>query len=184
VNPIRWDLGEGLIVRTYLAGDAQDLFDLIDANRERLRPWMIWEPQTRSVADSLAFIQRSTSSATDMEGNGVWLDGVLIAGVGLAIDTMSNSGEIGYWIDGGHEGKGIVTRVCQRFFDFAFDELGLHRMELQAATDNARSRAIAERLGMTQEGVAKDGIRVADGYLDSVSYAILEDEWRARRVPA
>jgi len=57
-------------------------------------------------------------------------------------------------------------------------------MELQAATENARSRAIAERLGMTQEGVARDGIRVADGYLDSVSYAILEDEWRARRVPA
>jgi len=40
------------------------------------------------------------------------------------------------------------------------------------------------RLGMTQEGVARDGIRVADGYLDSVWYSILEDEWRARRVPA
>jgi ribosomal-protein-serine acetyltransferase len=183
VNPIRWDLGDGLIVRTYIAGDAQELFRLIDANRERLRPWMIWEPQTTSVADSLAYIERSASSSTDMEGNGVWLDGMLIAGVGLGVDTLSNSGEIGYWIDGGHEGKGIITRVCERFFDFAFEELGLHRMELQAASGNMRSRAVAERLGMAQEGVARDGIRVADGYLDSVVYAILEDEWRARRVP-
>jgi RimJ/RimL family protein N-acetyltransferase len=57
-------------------------------------------------------------------------------------------------------------------------------MELQAASDNLRSRAVAGRLGMYEEGVARDGIRVADGYLDSVQYGILEDEWRARRVPA
>jgi ribosomal-protein-serine acetyltransferase len=183
VKPIRWDLGEGLIVRTYIVGDAQELFDLIDANRERLRPWMIWEPQTTTVADSRAFIERCLAAETDMEGNGVWLDGALIAAVGLGVDTLANSGEIGYWIDGGHEGRGIITRVCERFFDFAFDELGFHRMELQAALTNVRSRAVAERLGMTQEGVARDGIRVADGYLDSVQYAILEDEWRARRVP-
>jgi ribosomal-protein-serine acetyltransferase len=184
VNPIRWDLGDGLVVRTYIADDAQELFDLVEANRERLRPWMIWEPLTRAVEDSRRFIERTTSSETDMEGNGVWLDGKLIAGAGLRVDTLPNSGEIGFWIDGDHEGQGIITRVCERFFDFAFDELGLHRMELQAAEPNERSRAVAERLGMTQEGVARDGIRVADGYLDSVSYGILEDEWRARRVPA
>jgi ribosomal-protein-serine acetyltransferase len=55
-------------------------------------------------------------------------------------------------------------------------------MELQAASDNERSRAVAGRLGMREEGVWRDGIRVADGYLDSVGYGILEDEWRARRV--
>ena len=184
MNPIRWELGDGLVVRTYIADDAQELFDLIEANRERLRPWMIWEPLTKTVEDSRRFIERTTSSMTDMEGNGVWLDGKLIAGAGLRVDTLPNSGEIGYWIDGDHEGQGIITRVCERFFDFGFDELGLHRMELQAAATNVRSRAVADRLGMTQEGVARDGIRVADGYLDSVSYSILEDEWRARRVPA
>jgi ribosomal-protein-serine acetyltransferase len=184
VNPIRWDLGAGLVVRTYVVGDAQELLDLVDANRDRLRPWMIWEPMTKAVEDTRAFIERSLAAETDLEGNGVWLDGVLIGGAGIRVDTLPNSGEIGYWIDGDHEGQGIITRVCERFFDFAFGELGLHRMELQAAATNARSRAVADRLGMTQEGVARDGIRVADGYLDSVSYSILEDEWRARRVPA
>ena len=77
----------------------------------------------------------------------------------------------------------FTTRACERFFDVAFDELGLHRMELQAASGNLRSRAVAGRLGMFEEGVARDGIRVADGYLDSIEYGILEDEWRARRVP-
>jgi ribosomal-protein-serine acetyltransferase len=184
VNPIRWDLGDGLVVRTYVLDDAPELFALVDANRERLRPWMIWEPQTTSPEDAQAFIERSLAAEHDLEGNGIWLDGTLIGGVGLSVDTMANSGEIGYWLNGAHEGRGIITRTCERFFDVAFDELGLHRMELQAASSNERSRAVAERLGMTLEGIARDGIRVRDGYLDSCQYALLEDEWRARRVPA
>ena len=183
MNQLLWDLGDGIAVRTYVAGDAEELFALVDANRDRLRPWMIWEPTTKTVDDTRAFIQACLAS-TDYEGNGLWLDGRLIGGAGLSLDTMANSGEIGYWVAGDAEGRGIVTRACTRFFDFAFDELGLHRMELQAALDNAKSRAVAERLGMHEEGIARDGCRVADGYLDSVTYGILEDEWRARRADA
>jgi ribosomal-protein-serine acetyltransferase len=182
VNQLQWDLGDGVAVRTYVVGDADELFALVDASRERLRPWMIWEPTTKSVDDTRAFIQACLAS-TDYEGNGLWRDGRLIGGIGLSLDTMANSGEIGYWLADGHEGKGLVTRACTRFFDFAFDELGLHRMELQAAVENVRSRAVAQRIGMREEGVARDGCRVAGGYLDSVTYGILEDEWRARRGP-
>ena len=183
MNTLRWDLGDGLVVRPYVLGDDEELFALVDANRVRLRPWMIWEPATTEVAHTRDFIQRCLD-ATDYEGNGLWLDGALIGGIGLRLDTMPNSGEIGYWIGGEHEGRGIVTRACARFFDFAFDELGLHRIELQAAVGNTRSRAVAERLGMRQEGIARDGCRVADGYLDLVSYGVLEDEWRAHRAVA
>ena len=180
MNQLRWDLGDGLTIRTYVLGDAEELFALVDASRERLRPWMIWEPTTTTVEDTRAFIQACLAS-TDYEGNGLWRDGRLIGGIGLSLDTMANSGEIGYWLGGDHEGQGIVTAACARFFDFAFDELGLHRMELHAAVGNERSRAVAARLGMHEEGIARDGCRVAAGYLDLVSYGILEDEWRARR---
>jgi ribosomal-protein-serine acetyltransferase len=184
VNALHWDLGDGLVVRTYALDDAQTLFDLIDENREHLRPWMIWEQTTKGPDDTRTFIQSCLDEPVSIEGNGIWVDGELAGGIGLEIDTLSNSGEIGYWLARPYEGRGIITRVCGRFFDMAFDELGLHRMELQAAADNARSRAVAGRLGMQQEGIARDGIRVADGYLDSVEYSILEDEWRARRVRA
>jgi ribosomal-protein-serine acetyltransferase len=182
VNQIYWDLGDGALVRSYALDDAQALYDLIDANREHLRPWMIWEHTTKSVDDTRTFIQSCLDEPVSIEGNGIWVDGELAGGIGLDIDTLSNSGEIGYWLAERYVGRGIVTRACERFFDMAFDELGLHRMELQAASGNVRSRAVANRLGMFEEGVARDGIRVANGYLDSVEYGILEDEWRARRV--
>jgi ribosomal-protein-serine acetyltransferase len=181
VNPILWDLGDGIVVRTYTPDDDRALYDLIDANRTHLRPWMIWEHTTKEPSDARAFIQRCLDSQSDVEGNGLWIGGVLAGGMGLTIETLANSGEIGYWLGEPFQGRGIVTRACERFFDLAFDELGLHRMALKAAVGNARSRAVAERLGMQQEGVLRDGCRVVDGYLDLVEYGILEDEWRARR---
>lgn len=181
MNPIFWDLGDGIVVRTLSPGDAEELFALVDANRARLHEWMIWEPTTLDPADTRAFIERSLASETDVEGNGIWVQGELAGTVGMTVNTLSDSGEIGYWIDSKHEGKGVVTRVCSRFFDLAFDELGLHRMELHAAAGNARSRAVAERLGMAQEGVARDGERVPGGYADRIIYGILEAEWRSRR---
>ena len=181
MNPIYWDLGDGLVVRTFTPDDAEESFALVDANRERLRPWMIWEPHTLSPDDSRAFIQRSLASETDLEGNGMWLDGRLAGGIGMRIDAGDSAGEIGYWVGGEFEGRGIVTRACRRFLRFAFEELGLHRMELCAATGNERSRAVAERLGMRQEGVLRDGVRTPEGFKDLVIYGLLDDEWRAQR---
>jgi len=181
VNPIYWDLGDGIEIRTFTPDDAEASFALVEANRERLRPWMIWEPTTTSVDDSRTFILRCLASETDIEGNGMWVDGRLAGGIGLRVDPQDAAGEIGYWIGGDFEGRGIITRACRRFFDFAFDELGLHRMELCAATTNVRSRAVAERLGMRQEGVLRDGVKTPEGHKDLVIYGILDDEWRAQR---
>jgi ribosomal-protein-serine acetyltransferase len=181
VNSVYWDLGDGIEIRTFTPDDAEESFALVDRNRDRLRPWMIWEPTTRSPDDSRAFILRSLASETDVEGNGIWVDGRLAGGMGLRVDVGDATAEIGYWIGGDFEGRGIITRACRRFFDFAFDELGMHRMELCAASGNVRSRAVAERLGMRQEGVLRDGVRTPDGFKDLVIYGILDDEWRAHR---
>lgn len=181
MKPIDWDLGDGVVIRTLAPDDADALFELVDANRARLHRWMPWVPTTVSPADTGAFIERSRASEHDLEGNGIWLDGRLVGSIGLRVDPLDQKGEIGYWIDGDAEGRGIVTRACERFCAFAFEELGLHRIELYAATENTRSRAVAGRLGMTPEGVAREAGRVPEGFVDLVGHAILADEWRARQ---
>src|SRR5215470_3786592 len=102
------------------------------------------------------FTAPSPASAPVLAGHRTWSEGRLAGTIGLRIDPGDANGEIGYWIGGEFEGRGIVTRACRRFFDFAFDELGLHRMELCAASENVRSRAVAERLGMRREGILRD----------------------------
>jgi ribosomal-protein-serine acetyltransferase len=171
------DLGDGARVRSLDPGDADALFALVEANRERLRPWMPWEPTTRSPDDVRAFIERSRASSSDAEANGIWVDGALAGTIGMSIDTLASAAEIGYWIDGTHEGRGIVTRACRRLIDEAFGAFGLHRVSLHAATTNVRSQAVAERLGMTREAVLREAERTVDGYHDMVVFSILEHEW-------
>jgi ribosomal-protein-serine acetyltransferase len=180
VNPIRWPIDDDAVVRTFAPDDAEMLFELVEANRDRLDRWMPWVEGTRSPADTRRFIERCLASETDIEGNGIWVAGELAGSIGMSVDMWHHSGELGYWIAAPFEGRGLVTRACRLFIEHAFTELGLHRISLRAAVGNRRSRAVAERLGFRREGVLRDGDRVGGGlFVDLVAYGLLEDEWRA-----
>ena len=99
---------------------------------------------------------------------------------GLRVDTEMNTGEIGYWNVRAFEGHGLITKACRLFIDHGFRERKLHRIEIHAAADNLRSRAVAERLGFTHEATMRDGHRKPDDtYVDQVVYGLLEHEWPA-----
>lgn len=86
---------------------------------------------------------------------------------------------IGYWLSEDFLGKGLVTRACKEFIDFAFKEYGLERIEIRCAASNEKSRAVPKRLGFIQEGILKDAELLKDGWEDLVIYGILKREWKA-----
>jgi ribosomal-protein-serine acetyltransferase len=53
----------------------------------------------------------------------------------------------------------------------------LNRVEVRAAVENRRSRAIPERLGFRQEGTLRQAELVDGRYLDSVMYSMLAADW-------
>jgi RimJ/RimL family protein N-acetyltransferase len=57
---------------------------------------------------------------------------------------------------------------------------GVHRVVIDAASANLRSRRIPERLGFTREGVLREAGRGPCGYQDLVVYGLLDREWRRR----
>ncbi len=178
MTPISWLLHDQALVRTFTVEDADDLAHLVDVNAERLDRWFPWVAVSRQPEGARGFIERSLASETDVEGNGIWVEGSLVGAIGLSVHTAWNGGELGYWLDAGAEGRGLVTRACKLFIDHGFQELGLNRIQIHSAVDNERSRAVAERLGFTQEGVLRRCGRVGgDRYLDLVVYGLLHDEW-------
>jgi len=177
VNPISWSIDEQTIVRTLMLDDAEVIFRAIDANRDRLRPYMPWERTTHSADDVRAFIERSLASTTDEDANGIWVGEEFAGNVGLRVDAEMNTGEIGYWNVRSFEGRGLITQACRRFVEHGFRERMLHRIEIHAAADNLRSRGVAERLGFTLEGTMRDGHRKPDDtYVDQVVYGLLESD--------
>ena len=175
----RFDLGDGVEMREWVPADAEEAFAEVDQNRERLRDWLPWVDSTRSPEDLRAFIERCAASEGRQRSFGIYVDGVLAGNIGLHLDD-DNGGEIGYWIADAFEGRGLITRAARELVRYGFADRGLRRMQLTAAVENDRSRWVAERLGMTQEGVLRRAGRIReDRYLDLVMYSILREEWEA-----
>ena len=85
---------------------------------------------------------------------------------------------LGYWLARDAQGRGLITRGVAAMLDHAFGPWRLHRVEIRAAPDNARSRAVPERLGFTLEGRLRDAERHPGGFRDLVVYALLAPDWR------
>lgn len=158
---------------------AEELFALVDRNRDHLRPWMPWVDATVTPADSLAFLRfvRAEYAAGRQFHANLRYGGALVGGIGMRFNQPNLKAEIGYWLDAGHVGRGIVTRATRALTSVAFSELGFRRVSILAAVDNVRSRAVPERLGFAYEGVLRSNEVVGGRSLDHAMYAVLADEW-------
>jgi ribosomal-protein-serine acetyltransferase len=98
----------------------------------------------------------------------------------MHLDSLDRAGEIGYWLAEEAQGKGIVTRACRSLLDHVFNDLDMHRIQIRAATDNTRSRAVPERLGFTYEGVQRQAEHVGGRFRDLAVYSMLTHEWKGK----
>jgi len=170
------DLGNELEVRVLQPDDAEELFERIVGERERLRRWMPWADTTRSIDDARSFIEH-TRATEDLDGLGIFVEGALVGGIGLLFEGSGIDGELGCWVVSSHEGRGVAARACGGLIELAFGQLSLHRISVLVAADNLRSVAFVERLGFTREGLVREGTRADTGFQDLVLYGLLEQEW-------
>jgi RimJ/RimL family protein N-acetyltransferase len=88
--------------------------------------------------------------------------------------------ELGFILGREHWGKGFAGEAQRRVVRFAFEELGLHRLEADTHPDNRSSARSLERLGFRREGLLRERWLVAGEYSDSVLWGLLAAEWRRR----
>jgi RimJ/RimL family protein N-acetyltransferase len=78
-------------------------------------------------------------------------------------------------------GTGVFQEAAELALEFAFEQLGAHRVEARAAAKNGRGCRALHKLGAVPEGVLRRSLLCDGQYLDQVLYAIVEDDWRANR---
>lgn len=171
---MRLTIHEKLFLETISRIHAEDLFQLVESNREYLREWMPWEKNHVSIDDTMAFISESEKNIKDSFHAGIFFDHQLCGMIGLhQINYLNRNTSIGYWLDKNHQGKGIVTLAAGELVRYCFQELELHRIEIRCGTSNFKSQAVAERLGFIREGILREAELLNDRYIDHALYAII-----------
>jgi len=179
------DREEELYLAVFEREDAPELADLVATNQAHLGPWMPWAGGERP-ASQLAFIEgRALAGLAGADGFecAIVRDGEMIGAAGVHdVDVRSRRGSIGYWIGEDAQGRGYVTKAVRAIVDRCFS-VGViagepfERLDVLAEVDNLRSRAVAERLGFTFEGVLRRNRHTGTRYADFAVYSLLRGEY-------
>ena len=90
--------------------------------------------------------------------------------------------EIGWVLAPEYGGRGLATEAVEALLSICFEDLGLRRVEAGAFAANEPSWRLMERVGMRRESYSvKESLHRELGWIDGVLYAMLDEEWRARR---
>lgn len=174
-------VGDGIILRAWREDDVQIALDAVKRNSEHLQVFMRWMTPDYDLAAAEKFIAEAIISRLQRKRLqlGIFNGSELVGTIGYVyLDFDAKKTEIGYWIDRQSEGKGIITRACRVLIDYAFDELGMNRVEIRCSTRNLRSAAVAERLGFVKEGVLRQAEPLRDGLHDFNIYGLLAQDPR------
>lgn len=101
----------------------------------------------------------------------------------------ARSATLGYWVDQGRAGRGIVPTAVAMATDHCFRQLGLHRMEINIRPENVASLRVVEKLGFRDEGLRPRYLHINGQWADHRSFALTAEEvpegilarWLARR---
>jgi [ribosomal protein S5]-alanine N-acetyltransferase len=86
--------------------------------------------------------------------------------------------EWGFALGSAFWGTGIFRQGAELVLEFAFDTMGVHRLEARAATLKGRGNGALQKIGAVQECVLRKSFLRNGEYLDQVLYAMIDVDWR------
>lgn len=171
--------------------DAGALVTYLERNHEHLAPWSPPEPPGMRTPEGAR--RRIHQMHTELRaGTSIrfWLrrtgepSGPLLGSVSLGQIVLGSfrACYLGYQLDHGQVGQGLMHEALTRTIDYAFGELRLHRLMANYLPTNERSGRVLRRLGFVVEGYARDylfiGGQFRDHVLTSLTNAALVDAER------
>ena len=173
-------LGEGVRLRPARMTDYGAWSELRLRSRDFLQPW---EPTWPS--DDLtksAFRRRLAAYSRDIDldqaypffifrsRDDVLLGGITLSNVRRGVAQMAS---VGYWIGQPYARRGHMLAAVQAVAPFAFQRLGLHRLEAACIPENGPSRRLLAQAGFVEEGYAKAYLKINGVWRDHVLFGLV-----------
>jgi RimJ/RimL family protein N-acetyltransferase len=174
--------GAGVTLRELRTSDAHALLDLLGADEvarlispppttvDGFERFIAWAHQERSAG-------RYVCLAVVPEG--------MDTAVGIfqirQLDPDFGNAEWGFALGRSLWGTGVFLAGARLAVDFAFETLGVYRLEARAAVANGRGNGALAKVGAVKEGVLRRSFLRHGEYHDQALWSIVRDDWRRRR---
>ena len=172
--------GEGVFLRPARSTDYEAWKDLRAQSRAFLQPWEpTWPADDLSRA---AYRRRLSAYARDRETGTAYpffvfrsQDGTLTGGITLSNVRrgVAQMGSVGYWCGQAFARQGQTLAAVRALTLFSFRTLALHRLEAACLPSNEPSRKLLNRAGFTEEGFAKDYLKINGVWRDHVLFGLI-----------
>jgi RimJ/RimL family protein N-acetyltransferase len=174
--------GEAVVLRELRASDALPLFAMLTTEEvsrfispppstvEGFERFIAWTIRQRSAGSYACF-------AVTVGGFDTAIGIFQIRDIGVGF----TSAEWGFAIGSEFWGTGVFQDGAKLIVDFAFDTMGVRRLEARAAVLNGRGNGALQKLGAVAECLLRKSFHHGEQYLDQMLYAILDVDWRGTR---
>jgi [ribosomal protein S5]-alanine N-acetyltransferase len=103
------------------------------------------------------------------------------AAVGLfqvrKLDARFDTGEWGFAIGSEFWGSGIFGKGADVVLSYAFEVVGVRRLEARAALQNGRGNGALRKIGAVQEGILRKSFLRGGKLIDQALWAIIDEDW-------
>ena len=165
---------ERLALRNLTPENTEEMLDYYIRNEEHLRQYeptrdsgfYTYEGQKEILTES--FRQFIDGTSIDL---GIFKDEKLIGKIKLSniVYGILRNAFVGYSIDKEHQGKGYMKEALNTVCSYAFEEMGLHRLEASTLMDNSRSQGVLKSCGFNELGISE-------------KYLYINGEWRDHKI--
>ena len=179
-----------------LIGEKIFLVTLDVANAETIRGWINDARVNRYLLNGQVPVTRDQELSFYERSEAEWAagtayrfeihvaeDGRYIGNCGLdRVDLCHRDASIGIVIgDLTSQDKGFGRDAIATLLRFAFDTLGLHRVQIECHATNERGLHLYRSIGFTEIGRRRDAVFTEGTFVDEIMLDMLEDEWRGRQ---
>ena len=176
-------VGRTVALREMRKDDAPSLFTLLTAEEvsrfispppssvEGFEKFIAWAARQRAVGSYVCFAVTLAESDTAI-------------GIFQIRSTEPDFGtaEWGFALGSAFWGTGVFQESAELVMEFAFDTIGVHRLEARAALRNARGNGALKKIGARQEGILRKSFLRNGEYLDQALWTVLDEDWRAKTI--
>lgn len=176
-------VGNQVTLRELRTSDAQSLFAMLTTEEvsrfispppttvEGFEKFIAWTQRQRRAGSYVCFAVTLNSTDTAI---GIFQLRELEPGFGTA--------EWGFAIGSPYWGTGVFQEGAELMVTFAFDSVGVHRLEARATVRNGRGNGALRKIGAIQEGLLRKSFYKNGEYLDQALWTILDEDWKAKAV--